>query len=70
MYMMENRSDLTTGLIKMNHYKTETNRAPVNTTPLFASVWLALFFTLRENYHERRLATTADTDGTRATDSK
>ena len=54
----------------MNRYETNTNGAQVNTAPLFASVWLALFFTLRENYNERRLAATADTDRTRATDGK
>ena len=54
----------------MNRYETNTDGALVNTTPLFASVWLALFFTLRENYYERRLAAAADTDRTRAEDSK
>ncbi len=54
----------------MNNYETNTNGAQVNTAPLFASVWLALFCTLRENYYERRLAATADTDRARATDSK
>ena len=54
----------------MNHYKSETNVSLVDTAPLFASVWLALFCTLRENYHERRLAAASDTDRTRATDSK
>ena len=39
----------------MSPYKTETNAALV-TTPLFASVWLALFYVLRKNFNERRLA--------------
>jgi len=54
----------------MNHYETDTRGALVNTTPLFASVWLALFYTLRESYYERRLAAAADTDHTPATDRK
>ena len=54
----------------MNRYETDTNGALVNTAPLFASVWLALFFRLRENYYERRLAASVDTDRTRAVDSK
>ena len=40
----------------MNHYETDTNGALINTTPLFASVWLALFYTVRKNINERRLA--------------
>jgi hypothetical protein len=54
----------------MNRYETDTRGALVNTTPLFASVWLALFCTLRANYYERRLAVAADTDRTPAVDSK
>jgi len=45
----------------MNHYETNTNGALVNPTPLFASVWLALFQVLRKNYNERRLAEAANT---------
>ena len=54
----------------MNRYETDTNGALVNTAPLFASVWLALFCRLRENYDERRLAATVDTHRAPATDSK
>ncbi len=54
----------------MNRYETDTPGALVNTAPLFASVWLALFCTLRANYYARRLATAADTDRTPAVDSK
>ena len=39
----------------MNQYKPDTNGALVNTTPLFASVWLALFYVVRKNYNEWRL---------------
>ena len=46
----------------MNHYETDTNGAMINTTPLFASVWLALFYVVRKNINERRLAATANTD--------
>ena len=45
----------------MNHYETNTNGALVNPTPLFASVWLALFHVLRKNYNERCLAEAANT---------
>lgn len=54
----------------MNRYETDTKGALVNTAPLFASVWLALFYTLRQNYYERRLAATEDTDREQAMDSK
>ena len=54
----------------MNRYETDTNGALVNTAPLFASVWLALFFRLRESYYERRLAATVDTDHLQAMDNK
>jgi len=40
----------------MNHFKAETNVSLVDSTPLFASVWLALFNQLRKNYVEHRLA--------------
>ena len=69
-YMTENRSEQIKGLHKMNRYETDTRGAQVNTTPLFASVWLALFCTLRENYYERRLAADADTNRTPATNRK
>ena len=39
----------------MSAYKTETNAALVD-TPLFASVWLALFYVLRRSFNARRLA--------------
>jgi len=54
----------------MNHYETDTNGALVNTTPLFASVWLALFCTLRENYFERRLAANLDSNHAQTMDDK
>jgi hypothetical protein len=68
--MTENRSELTIGLHKMNRYETDTPGVLVNTAPLFASVWLALFCTLRQNYYERRLAATADTNRAQAMKSK
>ena len=46
----------------MNNFETETNGALVATAPLFASVWLALFYVLRKNYNERRLAIAAKTE--------
>ena len=54
----------------MNLYETDTPGALVNTAPLFASVWLALFCTLRQNYYERRLAATSDTNRAQAMKSK
>ena len=46
----------------MNQYETNSSGALVNTTPLFASVWIALFYVVRKNYTERRLSTTTSTD--------
>ena len=40
----------------MNQYKQESNGVVAAAEPLFASVWLALFFELRKNYIERRSA--------------
>jgi hypothetical protein len=54
----------------MNRYEIDTPGALVNPAPLFASVWLALFCTLRQNYYERRLAATADTNRAKAMKSK
>ena len=46
----------------MNQYETNSTGALVNTTPLFASVWMALFYVVRKNYTERRLSATTSTD--------
>ena len=46
----------------MNQYETNNSGALVNTTPLFASVWMALFYVVRKNYTERRLSATTGTD--------
>ena len=54
----------------MNRYEIDTKGVQVNTAPLFASVWLALFCRLRENYYDRRLAANVDTDRAPATDVK
>ena len=40
----------------MNQFKHETNEALVDSTPLFASSLLALFYVLRKSFVERRLA--------------
>jgi len=45
----------------MNHYEANTNGGLVNTAPLFASVWLALFNELRKSYLEHRLETANNT---------
>ena len=44
----------------MNQIETNTSSALVETIPLFASVWIALYYVLRRNLQERRIATTAD----------
>ena len=46
----------------MKHYNTDTDETTVNSTPLFASVWMALFYVLRRNYNDRRALMTADAD--------
>ena len=40
----------------MNQFEHETNGALVDTTPLFASSLLALFYVLRKNFTERQAA--------------
>jgi hypothetical protein len=50
----------------MKHHEADTNGARVNTTPLFSSVWLALFNELRKNYVERRLLAAAKADCSQA----
>jgi hypothetical protein len=39
----------------MNQFEHDTNGALVESTPLFASNLLALFYVLRKNFNERRL---------------
>ncbi len=46
----------------MSRYKTEPNGTMVATAPLFASVWLALFYVLRKNFNERRMAAAGNTN--------
>lgn len=41
----------------MNQIEHETNGDLIDTTPLFASNLLALYYVLRQNYNERRLRT-------------
>jgi hypothetical protein len=48
----------------MNRYRTETNVSLIDTTPMFASVWLALFNQLRKNFEERRLVISANKEDT------
>ena len=43
----------------MNPYETDTTGTLVDTAPLFASVWLALFYVLKKTFNERRLAVSA-----------
>jgi hypothetical protein len=45
-----------TGLFDMNQFEPEANGALVNSTPLFASSLLALFYVLRKNFTEHRMA--------------
>jgi hypothetical protein len=50
----------------MKHHEADTNGARADRTPLFSSVWLALFNELRRTYIERRLAAAANTDCSQA----
>ncbi len=50
----------------MNNFKTEADGTLVNTAPLFASVWLALFHVLRKNYSERQLASAINAKNSRS----
>lgn len=54
----------------MSRYKTEPNGTMVATAPLFASVWLALFYVLRKNFNERRIAATASADRSQEQENK
>ena len=54
----------------MNRYETESNGALVATTPLFGSVWLALFYILRKNYQDRRLPVTENTENPQQLEKK
>jgi len=44
----------------MNQIETNTGSALVETIPLFASVWIALYYMVRRSLQERRIAATAD----------
>ena len=46
----------------MNPYESNTTGTLVNSAPLFASVWLALFYVLKKNFNERRIAVSADAE--------
>jgi len=54
----------------MNDLKTSNNERLVDTRPLFASTWVALFTILRKNYHERHLAVPSNTENLRALEKK
>ena len=40
----------------MNRYHTHTEGTMAEPMPMFASIWLTLFYTLRRNFNESRLA--------------
>lgn len=40
----------------MNQFEIKPSAPVVNSAPLFASVWLALYYELRRSFTERRLA--------------
>ncbi|MCW8926796.1 MAG: hypothetical protein OQJ84_11080 [Xanthomonadales bacterium] len=46
----------------MNQFESNTSSALVETIPLFASVWVALYYMLRRNFQERRLAAIEPTE--------
>ena len=55
----------------MNIYKTDTNGSLAVSAPLFASVWLALYYVLRNNFNERRrLAAAAYTKSAQVIEKK
>ena len=54
----------------MSQSKNETNGAIVAAEPLFASVWLALFYEIRKNYTERRLMKSASAADSRPPNKK
>ena len=54
----------------MNHSENSDQQVPVDTKPLFASVWLALYAGLRKNYNERHLVVKSDTGNLNKRDSK
>jgi hypothetical protein len=54
----------------MNQYETDNNGTLVDPTPLFASVWLALFYVLRKSFTERRLAAEMNKKNSQQTEKK
>ena len=54
----------------MNQYKPDTNGATATAEPLFASVWLALYYSLRKNYNERHVVKTAQPAASSQTQEK
>lgn len=46
----------------MNQFESNTSSTLVETIPLFASVWVALYYVLRRNLQERRLAVIENTE--------
>jgi len=49
-------------IVHMNPYESNTTGPLVNSAPLFASVWLALFYVLKKNFNERRSAVSAEAE--------
>lgn len=47
---------MSTGIQIMSSYKSNANASMVESMPLFASSWMALFYVLRKNYSERKAA--------------
>jgi len=54
----------------MNRYETDTNGTLADPTPLFASVWLALFYVLRKSFNERRGAAAVNAENSQSTEKK
>ena len=53
----------------MNRYNTDTNGALVENKPLFASVWMALFYVLRKSLNERRQTAYTNTESSQAVET-
>ena len=54
----------------MKQFEIKTSAPMVNSAPLFASVWLALYYEIRKSFTERRLATATNMESSPAVEKK
>ncbi len=45
---------MSTGIQTMSRYKTNTDATLVESAPIFASVWLAFFYVIRDNFFRQQ----------------